>query len=155
MKPYTKPSLSAITAAAMGTGTFLIVVASVMAAELMAAFDISRAQVGLLVTAFGVVGGLLSPLLGRVTDRIGAVAATRGVLLAGALAMTAVALAPSYPVLVAAALGTGFANGWSNPATNLLIVDNVAPGQRGVVTGIKQSGVLPRRHAGPGEVFWG
>ena len=125
----------------MGTGTFLIVVASVLAAELIAAFDISRAQVGLLVTAFGVVGGLLSPLLGKFTDRIGAVTATRSVLIAGAIAMIGFALAPTYSILVVAALGTGIANGWCNPATNLLIVDNVEPGQRGVVVGIKQSGV--------------
>lgn len=141
MRSYSKASLSAITSAAMGTGTFLIVVASVLAAELITAFDISRAQVGLLVTSFGVVGGLLSPLLGRFTDRIGAVTATRGVLTAGAVAMVGVALAPVYPVLVVAALATGVANGWCNPATNLLIVDNTEPGQRGVVTGIKQSGV--------------
>lgn len=141
MRPYSKPSLSAITAAAMGTGTFLIIVASVLGAELIAAFDISRAQVGLLVTAYGLVGALLSPLLGRFTDRIGAVTATRGVLTAGAVAMIGVALAPAYPILVVAALATGVANGWCNPATNLLIVDNMDAGQRGVVTGIKQSGV--------------
>ena len=141
MRPYSKRSLSAITAAAMGTGTFVIVVASVLAAELIDTFDISRAQVGLLVTSFGVVGGLLSPLLGRLTDRIGAVTSTRGVLTAGAVAMTGVALAPAYPLLIAAALATGIPNGWCNPATNLLIVDNLEPGQRGVVTGIKQSGV--------------
>jgi MFS family permease len=35
----------------------------------------------------------------------------------------------------------GLPNGWVNPATNALIVDNVAAGARGVVTGIKQSGV--------------
>jgi MFS family permease len=125
----------------MGTGTFVIVVASVLAAELIDAFDISRAQVGLLVTSFGVVGGLLSPLLGRLTDRIGAVTSTRGVLTAGAVAMTGVALAPVYPILIIAALATGIPNGWCNPATNLLIVDNLEPGQRGVVTGVKQSGV--------------
>ena len=141
MRSYSKVSLSAITATAMGTGTFLIVVASVLAAELIEAFGITRAQVGLLVTSFGVVGGLLSPLLGRFTDRIGAVRATRGVFTAGAIAMTGVALAPAYPILIVAALATGVANGWCNPATNLLIVDNLEPGQRGVVTGIKQSGV--------------
>jgi predicted MFS family arabinose efflux permease len=141
MRPFSKASLSAITAAVMGTGTFLIVVASVLAAELIAAFDISRAQVGLLVTSFGLVGGLLSPVVGRFTDRIGAVAATRGVLVAGAVAITGVAVAPAYPLLVLAALASGVPNAGINPATNLLIVDNMEPGQRGVVTGIKQSGV--------------
>ncbi len=141
MRPFSKASLSAITAAAMGTGVFPIVVASVLAGEFITAFDISRAQVGLLVTSSGLVGGLLSPSLGRFTDRIGAVTATRGVLITGAVTMTGIALAPTYPILVLAALASGIANGWCNPATNLLIVDNMEPGRRGVVTGIKQSGV--------------
>jgi MFS family permease len=36
---------------------------------------------------------------------------------------------------------SGLPNGWANPATNALIVDNIVAGARGVVTGIKQSGV--------------
>ncbi|MDJ0925701.1 MAG: MFS transporter [Acidimicrobiia bacterium] len=141
MRSFSTAGLSAITAAAMGTGVFPIIVSSVLAAEFIAAFDISRAQVGLLVTSSGLVGGLLAPSLGRLTDRIGAVTATRGVLIVGAVTMTGIALAPTYPILVTAALAAGIANGWCNPATNLLIVDNMEPGRRGVVTGIKQSGV--------------
>lgn len=140
-RSFSRAGLSATTAAAMGTGVFPTIVASVLAAELITAFGISRAQVGLIVTFTGAVGGVLSPLLGRFTDRIGSVAAMRGMLLAGAVTMTGIALAPTYPVLVVVALASGIANGWCNPATNLLIVDNLEPGQRGVVTGIKQSGV--------------
>lgn len=125
----------------MGTGTFLIVVASVLGSELIDAFGISRAQVGLLVTAFGAVGGLLSPLVGRFTDRIGAVLATRAVLIAGAVVIVGVAAAPTYAVLVVVAIATGLPNSGCNPATNLLIADNVDQGQRGLITGIKQSGV--------------
>ncbi len=83
----------------------------------------------------------MSPLFGRVTDRIGAVAATRNVLILGVITLTSFALAPSYGVLVLAAVATGLPQGWSNPATNSLIVDNVPAGSRGVVTGVKQSGV--------------
>jgi predicted MFS family arabinose efflux permease len=63
------------------------------------------------------------------------------VLILGMVAMTVVAVAPSYSVLFAGALLTGLPNGWTNPATNALIVDNVMAGARGVITGIKQSGV--------------
>ena len=141
VRSFSKAGLSATTAAAMGTGVFPTIVASVLAAELITAFGISRAQVGLIVTCAGVVGGVLSPSLGRLTDRIGSVVAMRGVLVAGAVTMTGIALAPTYPVLVAVGMASGIANGWCNPATNLLIVDNLKPGQRGVVTGFKQSGV--------------
>lgn len=59
----------------------------------------------------------------------------------GIAAMSTVALAPTYAVLVLGALLSGLPNGWANPATNALIVDNIVAGARGVVTGIKQSGV--------------
>ncbi len=125
----------------MTIATFPIIVVSVVAADLIEEFDITRAQVGILVTATGVVGAALSPVLGRVTDRIGPVSATRYVLLTGMAALTAVALSPSYAWLFAAVLLTGVPNGWSNPATNTLIADNLGPGDRGTITGVKQSGV--------------
>jgi predicted MFS family arabinose efflux permease len=141
MRSFTKAGLGAVTAATMATATFPIIVSSVLAAELINRFEIGRAQVGLLVTATALVGALASPFFGRLTDRIGAVAATRNVLVIGMVTLAGLALAPSYPFLVLAALATGIPNGWSNPATNSLIVDNVPAGSRGIVTGVKQSGV--------------
>lgn len=125
----------------MTIATFPIIVFSVLASELIDTFDVTRAQIGFLVTATGLVGALVSPLFGRVTDRIGSVAATRAVLSVGVLTLIGVSLAPTYAVLFAASLATGVPNGWSNPATNSLIVDTLPLGERGVVTGIKQSGV--------------
>ncbi len=141
MRSYSRPVIGAVTAATMAIATFPIIVVSVLAAQLILEFDITRAQLGLLVTATSLVGALTSPLLGRVTDRIGAVAATRNVLIIGMVTLTALALAPTYAVLFLAALATGIPNGWSNPATNTLIADNVRAGARGIVTGVKQSGV--------------
>lgn len=125
----------------MATSTFPIIVASVLAAELLDQFEVSRAQIGLLTTASGLVGALASPAMGRITDRLGSVKSTRFVLIAGIAALTALALSPTYGVLLGAALVTGLPNGWGNPATNALIVDHVPLGSRGVVTGVKQSGV--------------
>lgn len=125
----------------MATSTFPIIVASVLAAELLAEFDASRAQIGLLTTASGLVGALVSPASGWLADRLGSVQATRLVLVGGAVTLTALALSPTYAFLLGAALATGFPNGLGNPATNALIVDNVTLGSRGVVTGVKQSGV--------------
>jgi MFS family permease len=133
--------LGAVTASAMAISTFPIIVSSVLAAQLIDEFDISRAQVGFLVTAAGLVGAIASPLFGRITDHIGAVRSVIGTLAGGGLTLTAIALSPTYGFLVAAAVLAGLPNGWSNPATNALIVDNLPPGQRGVITGIKQSGV--------------
>jgi MFS family permease len=125
----------------MATTTFPIVVVSVLAASLIAEFEISRAQLGLLITAFGLVGALLSPVCGRLTDRFGAVRSTTLTMIAGAVTLVAIAFSPTYAVLIGAALLGGFPNAWGNPSTNALIADNVEVGSRGVVTGVKQSGV--------------
>lgn len=141
MRSFSRAGLGAVTAATMATATFPLIIASVLAAELIDRFGIARSQIGLLVTATSLVGALASPFFGRVTDRIGAVTATRNVLALGMITLTAFALAPSYGFLVLAALAAGLPNGWSNPATNSLIVANVPVGSRGIVTGVKQSGV--------------
>jgi len=141
MRSFSRPVIGAVTAATMAIATFPVIVSSVLASQLIAEFEITRAQLGFLVTATALVGALMSPLLGRVTDRIGAVTATRYVLVIGMATLTALALAPTYAVLVLAALATGIPNGWSNPATNTLIADNIPVGARGIVTGVKQSGV--------------
>jgi MFS family permease len=125
----------------MATSTFPIIVASVLAAELLSEFETTRAQIGLLTTASGLVGALASPWMGRLTDTLGSVTATRLVLITGAATLAALALSPTYGFLLGAALATGISNGWGNPATNALIVDNVPLGSRGIVTGVKQSGV--------------
>lgn len=141
MRTFSKPGLGAVTAATMATATFAIIVASVLAAQLLEEFDITRAQVGVLVLANGLVGAISSPLFGRITDRLGSVRSVVGALVIGSMTLTAWALSPTYAVLVAAALVTGLSNAWGNPATNALIVDNVPAGERGVITGVKQSGV--------------
>jgi MFS family permease len=141
MRPFSKVGLGAVTAATMTTATFAIIVASVLAAQLRDEFGITRAQVGFLVLANGIVGGLTSPLFGKITDRLGSARSMVGSLAIGSLTLTAWALSPTYAVLVVAALVTGLSNAWGNPATNALIVENVPAGERGVVTGVKQSGV--------------
>ncbi len=141
MRSFSKARLSFVTASAMTIATFPIIAFSVLASELIEEFGLARAQIGFLVTATGLVGALSSPMFGRITDRIGAYRSTRGVLAVGAVTLTATAFSPSYALLLVAALTTGLANGWSNPATNTLIVDNVEAGTRGFVTGLKQSGV--------------
>jgi MFS family permease len=141
MEKISRSRLGAITAGTMAIGTFPLIAFSVLAADFIEEFGISRAQVGLLVTSTALVGALASPYFGRLTDRMGAVRATRATLMVGAATMAGLASSPIYGVLLLAALVAGVGNGWSNPATNALIVENVPPGERGVVTGIKQAGV--------------
>jgi MFS family permease len=141
MRSFSKLGLGAVTAATMATSTFAIVVSSVLAVQLIDEFEISRAQIGILALANGIVGAFASPLFGRISDWLGSVRAVTGALVTGALTLSIWAISPSYEVLVLGALLTGLANAWGNPSTNALIVDTIPPGDRGVVTGIKQSGV--------------
>ena len=141
MRSFSRVGLGVVTSATMAIATFAIIAAGVLAADLIDQFDISRAQVGLLVMANGVLGALMSPVFGRVTDRVGAVRSVVGTLLVGSCTLIAWSVSPTYQILFVAALITGVSNAWGNPSTNALIVDNVPPGQRGVVTGVKQSGV--------------
>lgn len=141
MRQFSKGGLGAVTATSMATSTFPVVIVSVLAAQLIDEFEISRAQVGLLVTGFGMAGAVLSPVFGRLTDRLGGVRSVVGTLTVGAIVLAAMALSPGYGFLAAVMLATGLPNAWGNPATNALIVENTESGDRGVVTGFKQSGV--------------
>ena len=141
MRPFSRFSLAAVTATAMGVATFGQSGFGVIASDLIGEFSIERWQIGALVSASGFTGALLSPMFGRVTDRLGSVKSVTGVLLVAMAAMAMISVSPSYIVLFGGAVLTGLPNGWTNPATNALIVDNVAAGARGFITGIKQSGV--------------
>ncbi len=141
MRSFSRAGLGAVTAVTMATSTFPIIAASVLAAQLIDEFDVTRAQIGLLVAANGVVGAFTSPLFGRITDRLGSTRSVVGALVASFITLIAWASSPSYAALVGAAFLGGLPNAWGNPATNALIVDNIPTGTRGLVTGIKQSGV--------------
>jgi predicted MFS family arabinose efflux permease len=140
-RPFSRFSLAAVAAIAMGVATFGQSAFGVLASNLIDEFQVDRWQIGILVSASGFTGALLSPIFGRFTDRIGSVRSVIGVLILGMFSLTLIAVAPTYFVLVCGALLIGVPNGWTNPATNALIVDNIVAGARGVITGIKQSGV--------------
>lgn len=125
----------------MGTGTYAGYAFGVLAPDLVEEFALSRFQLGLLTTSFFLVGGTLSLVAGRAADRFGA---RRGMLVAFAISaasLVAMALAPTYGLLLGAAAFAGLALAAGNPVTNKLIAIHVAPGGRGLIMGGKQSGV--------------
>jgi predicted MFS family arabinose efflux permease len=140
-RAFSRFSLATVTAITMGVATFSQGAFGLLASDLIPEFDLDRWQIGLLVTANGFTGALLSPTFGRLTDRVGSVKSVVWVLSLAMVTMTVIAVAPTYAILFAGAVLSGLPNGWTNPATNALIVDNVVAGARGVITGIKQSGV--------------
>ncbi len=96
---------------------------------------------GALSTGFSSVVMASSLPLGRLTDRIGG--RRMMVLLLACVSLGLLGMAAAWglwPLLLFAGIA-GIPAGGANPATNLLIVENVPAGARGWITGIKQSGV--------------
>ncbi|MDH5521017.1 MAG: MFS transporter, partial [Acidimicrobiia bacterium] len=131
----------AVLVVTMAASTFSLAAFAVLAADLISEFAVSREQIGYLVTASALVGAASAPILGPWSDRIGARRGTIFSLFVSFVGLAALTLAPTFGLLVIAALGTGVTQGIANPATNKLISLHVPPGRRGIITGIKQSGV--------------
>jgi predicted MFS family arabinose efflux permease len=125
----------------MGASTFGLVVFAVLAVELIDEFGIDRWQVGALVTATTISGAVISPSVGTLTDRIGARRATIVTLIVSGGALVAMSVSPVFALVAVFALVGGIGQAIANPATNKLISMHVPTGARGVITGIKQSGV--------------
>lgn len=140
---------------AMGVATYPAAVLSVLATFLIDEFDITRAEVGLVATANIVVSASLSPLAGRVTDRVGGKRAFVFIFVLGAGGFLALASSPVYAVLLVAAIPAGLGQAAGNPATNKLIAIHLPAGRQGVMTGIKQSGVQAAIFLGGVLVPWG
>lgn len=141
MRSFSRFELGLVSTLTMTVATFPLNVFGVLAADLILDFEVDRWQIGFLVTAMGFTAGLISPAIGGVTDRWGGMRATRVVFLMGLVGLALTALSPNYLVLTAVAVFSGLPHALSNPASNMLIFDNVESGSRGVITGVKQSGV--------------
>lgn len=128
-------------AAAMAAATFAGPAFAVLARFIIDDLGLTRAQFGLVVAAFSVVGAVASPPIGSMTDRIGGRRSLAGLFFLSGLGMLAVSVASSYALLVATGILTGIGQAAGNPATNKLVAVHIPVGGRGAVTGLKQSGV--------------
>ncbi len=140
-RPGRRAAFTGLLLAAMASGTFLIVALGLLATFLIDEFAISRAQLGVVIAVASVGGALASPPAGRITDRIGGRNAFALLFAMSAGAFLLLAAAPGYLLLFPAAVLAGAAQSAANPSTNKLIALHLPFGQRGTVTGIKQSGV--------------
>ena len=129
-----------VSVAAIAAGTFISVSLGVLAPELRDQFGFSRAEIGLLTSFYAIGGALSSPVAGRLTDRFGPARVLGLALLLMACATVGGSLAPSGPVLMAAAFVAGAGYGGMNPATNVIVAGRL--GERlGFFLSLKQTGV--------------
>lgn len=124
---------------AMSTISFygLLVVAS----ELQDEFSITKFEIGIMAGINTGVGGLLAPTGGKVSDRLGGRRAMAAVLAISGIASIMIALATSYAMLLFAMALAGLCQALGNPSTNKAIATGIPLEQRGLLTGVKQSGV--------------
>ncbi len=133
--------LTAVLMAIMAVGTVQPYAVAVLAGDLIEALQINRFQIGLLAMANALVGGLASRPMGTVADAIGGKRLGLVLFGLGAIGMALIGSAAGFGLAVAGACVSGVASASSNPAANKLITHFVAPDRRGIITGIKQSGV--------------
>ncbi|PSQ09452.1 MFS transporter [Halobacteriales archaeon QS_5_70_15] len=104
-------------------------------------FDLSRFAVGFVVTALTLGYAVWLLPVGALVDRFG----EKRTLVVGLLGLSAgaaaVAGAPTYPLLLAAAFLLGSAYATAIPGTNKAVYDSVAAGRQNLAMGIKQVGV--------------
>ncbi len=136
-----RASLTALLLGAMGVATFAPNALGVLAVFLIEDLGISRGQLGAIIGLNLVMGALVSPRAGAVTDRLGARRALLALFATSALTFVALALAPAVAPIAAVAAVGGVTQGLANPATNKLIAGELPVGSRAFVTGVKQSGV--------------
>lgn len=125
----------------MIASTFQMFAIAVLAASIIEDLGVSRWSLGIAGSLNTVVGAATAPFSGTLTDRIGPRRSVLTICMIGAVGMGIMTLATNLWWLIASSAVSGLAQGWGNPATNALIGRRVAPGRRGTITGIKQSGV--------------
>ena len=134
-------AFTALLFSTMGVGTFVAASLGIIAVVFITDLGITRTQLGLVFAINTVGAAVLSPAVGRITDRVGGRAALIIVALTAAVSFMLLGVAGSLITLVLGSAIGAVAQAGSNPATNKLIAEDLPPGAQGIVTGIKQSGV--------------
>ncbi len=148
MSPGRRRGFAGLLLLAMGLSTFTASVIGIIASFLIEDFGLTRRDIGTIVAINVLAGGLASPAAGRFADRIGSTRAVVVVFALSAAGFAATSIASGLVFLALAGILGGLAQSGANPATNKAIATHVAPGSRGVITGVKQSGVQAAIFAG-------
>ncbi|MET9887751.1 MFS transporter [Streptomyces sp. NPDC006430] len=133
--------LTALLTCAMAFSMLQLFLLGALGPRLVVELDVSPAVLGLTTTIGFGTAAVLSPVGGRIVDRIGPRRSLAALLLLSAVALALIGAAPGTgPLLAAVALG-GVPQALANPATNKSVLVAVPTDRRAAVTGFKQSGV--------------
>lgn len=125
----------------MATGALPGFLAASLAPRIRDDFDFSSSSLGLATASFYLVSMVFSTPLGRLVERIGAVAGMRACAALTALSCAAVAAtANSAAGLIGVLATAGFGNAIASPAVSTSLQYEIAPARRGLAFGAQQAG---------------
>ncbi|MFE1442379.1 MFS transporter [Streptomyces sp. NPDC058739] len=133
--------MTALLTCAMAFSMMQLFLLGALGPRLVDDLGVSPAVLGLTTTVGFGAAAVLSPLGGRVVDRVGPRRCLIALLLVSAAALALIGAAPGTAFLLAAVALGGLPQALANPATNKSILAAVPAERRGSVTGTKQSGV--------------
>ncbi|MET7316214.1 MULTISPECIES: MFS transporter [Streptomyces] len=133
--------MTALLTCAMAFSMMQLFLLGALGPRLVDDLDVSPTVLGLTTTVGFGAAAVLSPVGGRVVDRVGPRRCLVALLLVSALALALIGSAPGTGFLMAAVALGGLPQALANPATNKTILAAVPADRRGSVTGTKQSGV--------------
>ncbi|MEU1228822.1 MFS transporter [Streptomyces sp. NPDC005828] len=133
--------LTALLTTAMAFSMMQLFLIGALGPRLVDALGLSGTVLGLTTTVGFGTAAVLSPVGGRIVDRVGPRRALMALLAMAAVALGLIGAAPGPAVLLAAVALGGLPQALANPATNKAILAAVPTPRRGAVTGAKQSGV--------------
>lgn len=135
------PAVTVLLTCAMAFSMMQLFLIGALGPRLVGELGISRTVLGLTTTAGFGAAALLSPVAGRLVDRVGPRRCLVALLLLAGVSLALIGAATGVAVLLAAVALGGLPQALANPATNKVILAVVPTERRGGVTGLKQSGV--------------
>ncbi|WP_227869936.1 MFS transporter [Streptomyces otsuchiensis] len=133
--------LASLLTACMAFSMIQLFLLGALAPRLVDELDVSPVVLGLTTTVGFGTAALLSPLGGRIVDRVGPRRSLVVLLLAAGGALALIGAAPGPGLLLCAVALGGVPQALANPATNTAVLAVVPAERRGAVLGTKQSGV--------------
>ncbi|MFE5594725.1 MFS transporter [Streptomyces sp. NPDC056549] len=133
--------LTALLTTAMAFSMMQLFLLGALGPRLVDRLGVTETELGLTTTVGFGTAAVLSPVGGRIVDRVGPRRSLVALLVLSAAALGLIAAAPGVGLLLAAVALGGVPQALANPATNKAILAAVPAARRGTVTGTKQSGV--------------